>query len=414
MTRQANTIAPQKLARLVEIGRILNSATNVDTALHYIIKQAAALTESEAASILLLDPQTQQLHFRASSNKGNDPDMAQIPVPLDSSIAGAIFRENHPMLIADVSKDPRWNPDVSQTIQFQTKSILGVPMHDVDRKPIGVLEALNKQDGSFSREDAKTLTILADIAGVAVERARLAEDLAQAYQVLNELDKLKTDFIAVASHELRTPLAVIMGYVSFLREEANESMAAQLDSVMDAAVHLRDLIQGMLNLRYVDAGDAAVHLETVDFVSYLRDLLQAPNETAVAKQQTITSHLPAQPLLVQLDKSIMEVALNNLINNAVKFTPPGGHINIRLAQQGAEAWFSIQDDGIGIPEDKLERIFNRFYQLEPAMVRQHGGLGLGLAIAKDLAALQNGRIWAESTQDEGSTFYVALPLVKQG
>ncbi len=411
MASKPISVNPQTLARLVEISRILNSATSVDTALHYIIKQAADLTGAEAASILLLDPQTRQLHFRASSNAGHQ-EMAAIPVPLDSSIAGAILTENRPMLISDVSKEPRWNPTASQSIQFETQAILGVPMHDVERKPIGVLEALNKQNGRFSREDAKTLTILADIAGVAVERARLAEDLTQAYQALNELDQLKTDFIAVASHELRTPLSVIMGYVSFLREEADENMAEQLDSVMDAAVHLRDLIQGMLNLRYVDAGEATVHLETVDFVGYLRDLLPAPQETAVTKQQTIAIHLPDQPMLVQLDKNIMEVALNNLLNNAIKFTPPGGHITIRLAQQGAEAWLSIQDNGAGIPAEKLERIFNRFYQLEPAMVRQHGGLGLGLAIAKDLTALQNGRIWAESAENKGSTFYVALPLVK--
>jgi len=413
MTRQPTTVAPHKLARLVEISRILNSATNMDTALTYIIKQAASLTESEAASILLLDPKTQQLHFRASSNKAHD-EMINISVPLDGSIAGAIFRENKPMVISDVTKDPRWNPDVARTIQFQTQSILGVPMHDVVRQPIGVLEALNKSNGAFTREDAKTMTILADIAGVALERARLAEDLARAYQELNELDQLKTDFIAVASHELRTPLSVIMGYVSFLQEEADARMANQLDSVMNAAVHLRDLIQAMLNLSYVDTGKAAVQLERVDLAAYVGELTQESHETAVAKQQTMRVHLPAAPLPVQLDKNVMAVALNNLINNAVKFSPPGSHIDIRVARQGAEAWFSIQDNGPGIPEDKLERIFNRFYQLEPALVRQHGGLGLGLAIAKDLVGLQNGRIWAESAEKQGSVFYVALPLLQEG
>jgi signal transduction histidine kinase len=409
MTAKPISVNPQTLAKLVEISRILNSATNVDRLLTYIIKQAADLTGAEAASILLLDPHTRQLHFRASSNASHS-DMVNIPVPLDSSIAGAILTENRPMLISDVSKDPRWNPDVSKTIEFETKSILGVPMHDVDRKPIGVLEALNKQNGRFSREDAKTLVILADIAGVAIERARLSEDLQQAYQELNELDQLKSDFIAIASHELRTPLSVIMGYVSFLREEANENQANQLDSVMNAAVHLRDLIQAMLNLRYVDAGETTLDLDTIDLVELGQTITDNFEETAVAKQQTITLNLPSTPLLVRADKNVLEVAINNLMNNAIRFTPDNGEIHVTLTPKSKEAWFSIRDNGIGIPEDKLERIFNRFYQLEPAMVRQHGGLGIGLSIAKDLVDMQNGRIWAESTENLGSTFTIALPL----
>lgn len=410
MTAKPISVNPQTLTKLVEISRILNSATSVDRLLTYIIKQAADLTNAEAASILLLDPQTRQLHFRASSNASHS-DMVNIPVPLDSSIAGAILTENRPMLISDVSKDPRWNPDVSKTIEFETKSILGVPMHDVDRKPIGVLEALNKQNGRFSREDAKTLVILADIAGVAIERARLSEDLQQAYQELNELDQLKTDFIAIASHELRTPLSVIMGYVSFLREEANESQATQLDSVMNAAIHLRDLIQAMLNLRYVDAGETTLDLDTIDLVDLGRTIADNFEETAVAKQQTTVLNLPPTPLLVKADKSILEVAINNLMNNAIRFTPNNGEIHITLTQESNEAWFSIRDNGIGIPEEKLERIFTRFYQLEPAMVREHGGLGIGLSIAKDLVEMQNGRIWAESIENQGSTFTIALPLI---
>lgn len=409
MNTKPVSVNPQTLARLVEISRILNSATNVDTLLHYIIKQAADLTGAEAASILLLDPQTRQLHFRASSNESHSG-MINIPVPLDSSIAGAILTENRPMLISDVSKDPRWNPNVSKTIEFKTESILGVPMHDVDRQPIGVLEALNKQNGRFSREDAKTLVILADIAGVAIERARLAENLQQAYEELNELDQLKTDFIAVASHELRTPLSVIMGYVSFLREEANETQAKQLDSVMGAAIHLRDLIQAMLNLRYVDGGETTLNLSTINLVELVQEISATFQETAVAKHQTIHVELPTTPILVQADKNVMEVALNNLMNNAIRFTPNEGDITIHLKQQGTEAWLSIRDTGIGIAEDKLERIFNRFYQLEPAMTRQHGGLGIGLSIAKDLVEMQNGRIWAESIENQGSTFTIALPL----
>jgi signal transduction histidine kinase len=398
-----------RLARMVEISRVLNSATNLDELLTYIIGEAASLTDAEAASILLLDPHTRQLHFKASSNEVM-PWVANTAVPLDSSIAGAVLQANKPMIIEDVSRDTRWNPDVDQAIQFHTTSILGVPMHDVDRQAVGVLEALNKRGGAFTEEDVETLTILADIAGVAVEKARLIEALQRAYAELNELDQLKTDFIAIASHELRTPLSVILGYVSFLHDVADPAVAEQLDSVLQAAVHLRTLIQDMLNLRYVDAGLATLNLVEVDFVALVRELAVERDATAAAKQQSIHLTLPDEALPVMVDSSVMEVVFSNLLNNAVKFTPQGGRIDINVEQRGEEAWFRMADSGIGIPADKLDRIFKRFYQVEPALRRRYEGMGLGLAIAKELVELHQGRIWAESREEGGSVFYVALPL----
>jgi signal transduction histidine kinase len=406
------TLDAPRLARLVEIGRVLNSATSVDSLLHYIIQQAAELTDAEAASILLLDPRTRQLRFRAASNARQTP-MADIPVPLDNSIAGAILQSNRPMHIANVRQDPRWNREVSQAVNFETHSILGVPMHDADGQAMGVLEALNKQNGSFNHKDTETLTILADIAGVAVARAQLNEALQQAYQELSELDQLKTDFIAIASHELRTPLSVIMGYISFLQDEADPKMAAQLDTVMDAAIHLRNLMQAMLNLRYVAAGDSVLDLERVDLTEVVTEITAVLRETAGSRQHTVTSHLPADPLTIHADRDVIQTALNNLVSNAVKFTPPGGQIEIRLQRQGHEAWFSVRDSGVGIPSDRLSWIFKRFYQIESPLRRKHEGLGLGLAIAKELVELHNGRIWAESQPGQGSSFTVALPLLTE-
>lgn len=401
-----------RLSRMVEISRVLNSTTNLDHLLSYIIKEAAELTRSEAASILLLDPRTNQLHFKASSNH-IPAEMADIAVSLDDSIAGAILRANKPMYIQDVTRDPRWNPQVGQVINFNTRQILGVPMRNVEQKPVGVLEALNKVDAAnFSVQDLEMLATLADIAGVAVEKARLFTELEQANAALSELDELKSNFIAIASHELRTPLAVILGYVSFLREEADEAMAERFDYVLDAAVHLRSLIQDMANLSYVDAGQTKLLREMVDLTAVIQEMDLAHDETAVAKNQQIELHLPDKPVSVIIDKNMIEVILGNILNNAVKFTPQNGRIQLTLQKKGREAWISIEDTGIGIPEDQLERIFSRFYQIESPLVREHEGLGLGLSIAKDLVELNHGRIWAESEPGQGSQFTLALPLAE--
>jgi signal transduction histidine kinase len=392
---------------MVEISRVLNSKSDIDDLLTYIIREAAALTESEAASILLLDRKTRQLRFKAASQM--QPEMIDMPVPLSNSIAGAIITNNRPLIIDDVGKDPRWNPDVSQAIEFRTRSILGVPMHDMDR-PMGVLEALNKQEGNFTYEDVETLAILADLAGVAVERARLIEELRQANTELNELDQTKSSFIALASHELRTPLSVILGYVSFLRDEATLETAEQLDYVMTAAIRLRSLIQDMLNFQYTAAGENKLNLKQVDCVEMLQEIVDSRDETAIAKQQSITINLPAAKIPVFVDMGMIEVVINNLLGNAIKFTPQGGHIEIALSTKADEVWFTVSDDGIGIPSDKLERIFTRFYQVEDHMRRHYEGMGLGLAIAKELVELHHGRIWVENKQPKGSKFFVALPL----
>lgn len=403
-------LSAERMARLLEISRVLNATTNPDHLLSRIITEAADLTDAEAASILLLDPRTQQLHFKASSNKVS-PEMSNMIVPLDGSIAGAILTENKPMYIQDVTKDPRWNQNVSDALEFQTRSILGVPMHNVNQEPVGVLEALNKVGGGdFSVQDFETLSILADVAGVAVEQARLFNELEQANAELNQLDQLKTDFIAIASHELRTPLSVILGYVSFLRDESGPEMTEQFDNVLQAAVHLRTLIQDMLNLRYVDAGTTMLTQKEVDLVALVREMKLEKDETAAAKDQTVQVTLPQDKLPVLIDQDMMEVIIDNLLNNAVKFTPKAGQIWATVERQGREAWFRIKDSGVGVPEDQLERIFKRFYQVESPLRRQHEGMGLGLSIAKELVELNGGRIWAESSNQNGSEFIIALHL----
>lgn len=409
MATESTTGHVSELMRMVQISRVLNSTTNLDELLTRIIREAADLTQTEAASILLLDPRSRQLHFRASSNE-IPPEMANMPVSIDSSIAGAILLANEPMLIPDVSQDLRWNKDIDKLIDFHTQAILGVPMRNVEGEPVGVLEAINKLDGRpFSDQDVETLATLADIAGVAVEKARLFEELQRANSELSQLDQLKTDFIAIASHELRTPLSVILGYVSFLREEASPEMAEQFDSVLQAAIHLRSLIQDMLNLRYVDAGQATPQQVPFDFGQLIREMDLENDETAVAKQLTVRVFMQDAPLPVMVDKTMIEVIINNLLDNAVKFTPQGGKVAIEVKRNGGEVWFLMADNGIGIPEDQLDRVFHRFYQVESPLRRKHEGIGLGLSIAKELVELHNGRIWAENLAT-GCKFTMALKL----
>jgi len=412
MTSPSTQLDSARLARLVEISRVLNSATDLEQLLDYIIKEAAALTNSEATSILLLDPKSKQLYFVAASNDVPDS-MRDTPVPTKGSIAGAILDENKALYIPDVTADPRWNQNVDEAIDFKTNAILGVPMRDVQHQPVGVLEAINKLGGSkFSHQDVETLSTLADLAGVAVEKARLIEELRHANTELSELDQIKSSFIAIASHELRTPLSYIMGYSSVLREEATPDTAFQIDGIIAGAERLHRLIQQMLNFQYTTGGKESLTLDHLSLTEFVQTQVHMCRNDAAKKNLTVIQHMDDKPLYVMLDPEMMGVALVNLLDNAIAFTPAGGQIDVHVAERNHEAWIWIADTGPGIPSDQLDRIFKHFYQVEDHLRRKHEGMGLGLAISRELVELHNGRVWAESELGKGSIFYVVLPLLR--
>ncbi|MBI3361392.1 MAG: GAF domain-containing sensor histidine kinase [Chloroflexi bacterium] len=397
------------LARLVEVSATLNSTLDSELLLQHIIETAAELLDAEAASILLMDEQTHELRFAAAT--GSDPrELAKIPVPLDSSIAGAVFRDNKPLNIPDLSKDPRHFRKVGEAIKFEGHSLLGVPMRIKDRVT-GVLEALNKRNGAFTDEDARTLGILASQAAVAINNARLLEELRKAYEELGKLDKTKSDFIALASHELRTPLGVILGFATILREDAQGEASDYARAVLDSAVHMRNLIEDMTNLRYLEMGRLTLTREPIDFWQVLSEARADLLQLAEAKSQALILEETNAPVRVRADKSKMILVMTNLLTNAIRFTPERGEIRLRAMVKAGEAWAQVQDNGPGVPADHLESIFEQFHQVEDHMTRRHGGLGLGLSIVRGMVELHEGRVWCDSAgPGHGSTFTIALPL----
>jgi len=400
----------RQLARLVNISVTLNSTLDPDQLLLFIIQTAADLLDCEAASILLYDEKRGELFFTTAT--GSDPDkLAQIPVPLEGSIAGTSFRENRALVINDAEHDPRHYAQVGAQIAFRTRNLLGVPMRIQDRAT-GVLEALNKRTGEFNQVDVNILSVIASQAAVAIHNARLVQALQKAYDELSRVDRLKTDFMAIASHELRTPLGVILGYASFLKEESQGELSEHAERVLNSALRLRSLVEDMTNMNLLQMGSAKLSLQIVPIQKVIQAAYREIAETASAKEQKLTITVPETPLSVRIDPERLELVFVNLLNNAVRFTPDKGRIDIKVTAQRGEVWAEVSDNGRGIPVHELENIFREFYQVEDHMTRRYGGLGLGLAIARELIELQGGRIWAESEGvGRGASFKVVLPEV---
>lgn len=399
--------------RLLEISLALNSTLALKPLLSEILTATCEIVDSEAASLLLYVTNADELRFVASNTPGeNHEALLGTAVPVEGSVAGQIARENRPIIIQNADQDERIYRSVDIRIGFHTRSLLGVPMH-VKGKVIGVLEALNKRSGSWTEEDARYATILASHAAVAIQNARQTEALRKAYAELDKLDKLKTDFIAIASHELRTPLSVILGYASFLKEDAQGKVSELASAVLNSALQLRSIIEDMTNLRFLHQGTLETHRENLSAAQVVRTALGELQALAQAKGQRLVLDLE-QDAPICVDRAKIGMALVNVLNNAVKFTPQGGEIRISLEQRRREVWIRVADSGIGIPPDLLDKVFEEFFQAEDHMTRRHNGMGIGLSIARGMVEAHGGRIWAESGgTGHGSVFTIALPLAEQ-
>ncbi len=398
----------RQLARLVEISVVINSTLEIDRLLQHIIEAAADLLGCEAASILLYEEQEHKLFFAAAT--GSDPlELAKIPVPIEGSIAGQIFAENAPRILNDLSTSTEHYNHVGKQVNFATRSLLGVPMR-IRERVIGVLEALNKREGEFNGNDLRLLSVIASHASVAIENARLVQALQHANEELKEANRLKSDFIAIASHELRTPLGLILGYASFLKEEAQGDISEHAEMVLNSALRLRALVEDMTNLSMLQKGKISLHLEVFPAQKVVMAAYQESTTAAETKSQKLRLHIPKKDVLIRADYAKMLLVMNNLINNAVRFTPSGGQIDIRVSGTKRKVGIEVRDTGPGIPPDRLEDVFREFYQVENHLTRHVGGMGLGLAITKGIVEAHGGRIWAENQpQGHGAVFKILLP-----
>jgi signal transduction histidine kinase len=401
--------AARRADRLLAITLKLNRMRDPDALLGFIIETAADVLGCEATSILLYDDATDRLHFAAAT--GADPDsLAEIPVPLEDSIAGTIFTTNEPIIIDDTAQDERHFGEVDDETAFQTRSLVGVPMQ-IDGEPVGVLEGLNKTDGAFTDDDVATLSVLAAQAAIAIRNARQVQALEAANAKLSRLDELKSDFLSLASHELRTPLSMIKGYGEIVAEEGSDDLAPHVDAILDAADRMETVVDTMAQMDALRLGADALSIEPVvlhDVIAAARDDL-SPLEAD--REHTVAIDAPDAPVELSADPERLRIVLTHVLENAYTFTPPGGRVTVTTKQTDDAVHLTVRDTGIGLSGNDLDRIFDDFYQVEDKRTRTHDGLGLGLTIARKLVQLHGGRIEAESDGlQQGTAVHVHLPL----
>jgi signal transduction histidine kinase len=229
------------------------------------------------------------------------------------------------------------------------------------------------------------------------------------------LERLRADFVATAAHELRTPLAAVYGAVRTLRHsehELSEEMSAQfLAMIEDEAERLKLVMDQLLVSAQLDRDEVTLHQEVVDIADLSRSVT---GTVGVRKPETIelTVEAPAEAVEVDADGERLRQVVANLLDNAIKYSPGGGRVEVRVGMRAGSGTIEVADHGLGIPAHEQQRIFEKFYRLDPSMTRGIGGSGLGLYISRELVRQMGGEILIESKLGEGSTFTVLLPLAR--
>jgi signal transduction histidine kinase/CheY-like chemotaxis protein len=296
----------------------------------------------------------------------------------------------------------------------------------------GVLVLCDKTANIPSSGRQEEIVLLANHAGAAFRNALLYQQLGDAYQRLQELDQLKSEFISIASHELRTPLSIVLGYALMLRDKSDGDHREYAQRVMEGGQRIKDIVDDMVSLRHLETGEAQLRLEHCSVSELVRNAIAQAQHEVEERQQVLNAVLPEEPIVFQCDREKMLLILAHLLSNAIKFTPKGGRVTVRASLQtqvppehalvvtqttlpaqrlDVTQWvvLEVQDTGIGVPKQEQMRIFERFYQVADSLTRGHGGTGLGLAIVRELVSALGGLVWIVSDEQQGSTFSFALP-----
>jgi signal transduction histidine kinase len=379
--------------RLIEIAHDLASTLDLDELLERIVRAAAEVSGSEAASILLYDNLTRQLYFQVATNL-DEPTMRGLVVPVEGSIAGWIVVNRKSLRVTNAQEDSRFFGNVDLVTGRPTQSLIGVPLI-TKNKVVGVLEALNKEKGKFTEGDESMLSVLGAQAAVAIENARLFQ---------------QSDLVSEFVHELRTPLASLSTatYLLLRPEMAREQQEQIINNIHSETLRLNSLASSFLDLARLESGRVQFHktsFSIADLLFECRDIMSSK-----ADEEKIQIHIEASEGLPfwEADRDKLKQVILNLLSNAIKFNRRNGSIMLTASAAESNVCVVVQDTGLGIPEEALPHLFEKFYRVRETEDKV-AGTGLGLSICKQIVQGHGGRMEVRSKMGVGTSFTVMLP-----
>ncbi len=337
------------------------------------------------------------------------------PMPRNTAVFAPTFRGEGVVRLDDVTQDPRYGQNAPHhgmpPGHLKVRSYLAVPVVSRSGEVHGGLFFGHPEVGVFSERDERVVAGLAAQAAIAIDNALLFDSAKRARDAAEAANRTKDEFLSVVSHELRTPLTSMTNWVRVLRVGDADRAPRAMDAIDRAARAQAKLVEDLLDVSRIVTGRLRLDLRPLDLGPVVRAAVDTVAPTADAKGVRIETDL-GRGTFVAGDPDRLQQVVWNLVSNAVKFTPPGGRVRVRMVPDGGDVRVIVQDSGQGIEPEFMPYVFERFQQAEPAASRRQGGLGLGLAIVRHLMELHGGTVHAESEgADQGATFTISLPAI---
>jgi signal transduction histidine kinase/response regulator RpfG family c-di-GMP phosphodiesterase len=423
-----------RLRKVLEIATSINSNLSLDKVLHEIVHAVQGAVGFRIVLLRVLNGRSGAYEARAFAGLDRDAitklETYDVPRPEFESWLRPEFKISHSYFIPHERKlwgdhDPHsWTPDLGERApgEWHQEDVLFVPLAGKDGTAIGYLSVDDPADRRRpTREVVEMLEILANHAVVALQNAAMVERLQESMSRLEEateraeeLNEMKSNFVSTVSHELRTPVTVIQGYVEALQQNvgsANVGMQRDfLRVIHEQNAKLNNLIVAILDLTQFESGRFRMAREPFNLVDVIEEVVGILKPSAEPKRIALASVRDAAEVVLEADRNLVRRVLHNLGTNAITFTPEGGAVTFRLRTEGRHVQIVVEDTGIGIAPEELQRVFDRFYQSNSGLSREYPGVGLGLSIAKSIVEWHGGEITAESEPGHGSRFIVTLPV----
>jgi signal transduction histidine kinase/CheY-like chemotaxis protein len=351
---------------------------------------------------------------------GSELDVSELP-PMAVTTTGAnsrAVRTGEVVITNDYMRATQANPGiiVGPDNGLRPDSSMAVPMAVMGRI-IGTIEVQSYEKNVYRPEHVTAMSMAANLTAVAIENVRLLKLERTAREAAEESNRLKDEFLATVSHELRTPLTAILGWSRLLEDGTldDSTMQQAVETIGRNAKAQAQIVDDILDVSRIITGNLYLDLHPLEVVPIVENAINVVRPTADAKGIRVETYFDSAPAMISGDANRLQQVVWNLLSNAVKFTNSGGRVCVKVSQGGGAVEVSVSDTGQGINKEFLPYVFERFSQADSTTTRHHGGLGLGLAIARHLVEIHGGTIRAESKgEDRGATFIIRLPLLESG
>ncbi|MCE8425458.1 MAG: GAF domain-containing protein [Candidatus Methanoperedens sp.] len=408
----------QRLETLFKIDRVVSQSLDLDEIFREALAKTIQVTSSDAGAIYLLDNDQNILKLKTSSGISLDFAEAVSNIKIGEGISGIAVKMKKPYII-DIDQYPsRYLLPSLEKEGFIT--LASTPLL-AKGKVIGAMNLASRKRRIFSKDDIDVLASIGGQIGVAFENARLYQEskislrkLQKAYHELESLNRMKSEFLSNVSHELKTPLVSIRGYSELIYDEKIGTLTPiqkkSLEAIIRNTDRLTRLIDSLLFLSIQQMGKTEVKAmpKPVSIDEIISSSMADMKVQAARKNITLAKDFK-DDIRILGDRDRLTEVFINLLDNAIKFTDSGGKINVNAIDEDGNLHITITDTGVGIAEDLIPNLFQRFYQADASATRKYGGTGLGLYICKNIIDAHNGKIWAESKIGIGTTMHILLP-----